>query len=147
MQDTPVVPTIVTTRGSWSGGLFNHARQQDVTEAITVLLDSLNSVDEAAMTGISDTFGTPMWHALQIQQTSRLHCHRCQCTKDKVERLTTLTLEIPQASQHIETVINSQFRDQLLQTQDDRYSCPAEQPCPSHAHVTRSVVPTTWLPV
>ena len=135
MEDTPIVPRIVETRGSWSGGRFNNARQQDVTEAIAVLLDSLNSIDEAAMNRIKETFATPMWRALQIKQIGRLHCHRCQYAKDKVERLTTLSLEIPQTSQHIEAFINNQFGDQSLQMQDDRYACPAEQPCPSHANV------------
>ena len=147
VQDKPFVPRIVQTRGSWSGGLFNNARQQDVTEAIAELLDSLNSIDEAAMIGIKDTFATPMWRALQIKQISRLHCHRCQCAKDKVERLTTLSLEVPQTSQHIEALINNQFGDQPLQSQDDRYACPAEQPCPSDANLTRSVLPATWPPV
>ena len=147
-DDEPFVPKIVQRRGSWSGGLFRNARQQDVTEAIAVLLDSLNSIDKkAAMIENKDPFATPMWRALQITQTSRLHCHRCQYAKDKEERLTTLSVEVPQTSQHIEDLINNPFGGQPLQSQDDRYECPAEQPCPSHAHVTRSVQPGTWPPV
>ena len=101
---TPFVPTIVTTRSSWSAGTFDNHRQHDVTEAMALLLDTLNSIDEKAVLPQTGTFDTPMWQSLQIQRISQLRCHRCQCTSDKLERLTPFPLEVPTPTQQLSLI-------------------------------------------
>ena len=141
----PFTPQIVTSRGSWSKGAFQDLKQHDVTEAITLLLDDLNSVDEREIIGSVDRFATPMWQILQTQCISRLHCHTCHCSSDHLERLTSFSLEVPERSQHIEVLLANQFGDQPLKEGDDPYRCPSVQSCDNmRANVTKTLIPRQW---
>ena len=111
---------------------------------MALLLDTLNSIDEQAVVPQTTTFDTPMWQSLQIQRISQLRCHRCQCTSDNLERLTTFPLEVPAQPQHVETLLASQFGEQPLNTDDDGYRCPAADTCPLGTHVTRTLKPRAW---
>ena len=79
----PMIPSIVRTRNTWSQGVFDNFEQQDVTEAINLLLESLNSVDESAISAVDDSFRarpltdasrytTPMWQALETVSYTHL---------------------------------------------------------------------------
>ena len=45
---TPFVPAIVAARALWSGGIFANRRMHDVMEALNLLFNSLNTIDERA---------------------------------------------------------------------------------------------------
>ena len=151
----PFEAEVVQHRALWSQGVFEDSRQHDVTEAIGSLLDSMNSVDERAMTAVDPRFSarpvddasrftTPMWKSLQIQSTSRMHCYACNHVSDRPERLNTLALELPEQTQRLEVLLEAHFGDQPLRQGEDPYRCPNTPPCGPEALVTRAVTPRQW---
>ena len=153
---TPFVPTIVKERALWSRGMFHDNDQHDVTEAIQLLLHSLNAVDERAMTALAvsnggawtngadreNTYTTPLWTGLQLAFVNTMHCATCGATSKKKERLFALPLDLPEYRAKIEDLQENHWGDQPLKSGDTPYRCPNS--CAAHAVVTRTVHPTQW---
>lgn len=155
VQAEPFEPRLVRARALWSKGTFDDFAQHDVTEAIELLLDSMNSVDLQSMTRLDPDFNkrpvddasmftTPMWKALQMQYTNCMHCHACNHESNRPERLKTLPLHLPEHPQQIEDLVANQWGEQPLKDGDDPYRCPNVPPCGRDANVSRTVVPEQW---
>ena len=156
VDNTPFVPALATHRASWSAGVFNNYQQQDVTEAITLLFDTLNSVDERTRTAIAAStqavwpahaddeskYTTPMWDILQTLFVSRLRCASCNAYSDKKERLFTLPVHLPDDPASIEVLLADYWGDQPLKPGDDPYRCPVA--CARGVAVNKTVMPRKW---
>ena len=149
---TPFLPAIVRARHLWSHGAFADSEQQDVTEAVQLLFDSLNAVDErAASSLIPEALGadlqqplfytTPRWKAMEISFESRLRCCTCGCSSSKKERLFYLLLDLRRTTSTIEKLLSDHWGDQPV---EEGTACPAEAPCASGSDVRRSLRPCSW---
>ena len=137
VDTAPFVPNIVASRGSWSHGEFANAEQQDVTEAVRLLFDSLNAVDERSLlatdpgafdgvSGIALKYTTPMWRLMEMSFSNRLHCTMCNEQVIMPERLSAVPLELPTESCTVELLLANQWGDQP--EGDDPFKCPAVFP-------------------
>ncbi len=150
---TPFVPPVVRTRALWSHGAFDDDDQHDVTEAVRLLFDSLNSIDDRAALALDpDAFTrrlavrytTPMWKAIGMQSVNRMECRSCGCISDRMEEQSTLSLDLPDDPCTIEALLANQWGDQPLKAGDDPFKCPREPPCSHAAVVKKSVQPRRW---
>lgn len=155
VETTPFVPHIVHSRGLWSHGEFNNSEQQDVTETVRLLFDSLNTVDERSMlasnagafdgvSGVASRYTTPMWRLMEMSFESRLHCTSCNEMVIQKERLFSVPLDLPDEACTVELLLANHWGNQP--EGDDPFVCPAERPCgaPAAGTVLKTCVPTGW---
>ena len=156
VSPVPFIPEIVRLRGDWSRGLFAGNDQQDVTETIDLLLNTLNAVDEHAALALRQglfnnahpcRYTTPMWQTLKISYTNRMTCHTCHMESLKEEVSSTLFLDLPDTPTTLQTLVTKYWGDQPQKEGDDPYRCPREPPCRTNAVVTKDIQPTSWPPV
>ena len=154
------VPEIVRLRAEWSNRLFANSGQQDVTEAIALLLMGLNAVDESealvVQPELSQLFAgghrcrytTPMWEALGITFKNRMSCNTCGMVSEKTEDLSALFLDVPDTATTLQALVAQYWGDQpLKEGSDEMYRCPRESPCSATAVVTKFIEATAWPPV
>ena len=142
------VPEIVDLRSHWSHEQFAGKRQHDVTEMLSLLFDSLNTIDEIAAAAINPAlmqptnpsrFTTPMWKTLKITYQNRISCTSCGAVNHTPVRDNALFLDVPDDRSHLQDLIKDYWGEQHQPEGDDPYACPREPPCASTASSKNSM--------
>ena len=140
----PYTPAIVKARHLWSNGVFANCDQQDVTEAMGMLL---NSLDEVERQNVPTELPTPMWELLGVASEQRLTCNVCGYSSHSRVQNISIALDVPSGSSSIDELLSHFWGEQKLKEGDDPYRCPAATPCPTNSKVQRFEEPTHWPPV
>ena len=114
-------PEIVRLRASWSDDLFDNFNQHDVTEALSLLLSSLEDAEARVLPP-----GLPagIWELMGVRSLQKLVCNTCGGDFPQDVQLLSIALDIPLQPEHVDHLFTQYWCEQVLKKGDDPYRCP-----------------------